>query len=137
MVTSVDVTAPDGGETWSLCFDRNVIGDVADYIVFMAYDQYGASSNKSGTTAGYNWVELSLKKFLNTEEIESNKNDLSDKKPVVDYRIDGNSAGKCTLAFIYHGHFQAKQQQREKDDCLMKVVKKDVIDGKTGKGVQQ
>ena len=39
----------------------------------MAYDQYGASSNKSGTTAGYNWVQLSLKKFLETEDIESNK----------------------------------------------------------------
>lgn len=73
LVVSVDVTAPDGSETWSLCFDRHVIGDVADYIIFMAYDQYGASSNKAGTTAGYDWVELSLKKFLNTEEIESNK----------------------------------------------------------------
>ena len=72
-VVSVDVTAPDGSETWSLCFDRHVIGDVADYIVFMAYDQYGTSSNKSGTTAGYNWVELSLNKFLKTEEIESQK----------------------------------------------------------------
>lgn len=73
LVVSVDVTAPDGGETWSMCFDRNVIGDVADYIVFMAYDQYGASSNKSGTTAGYNWVQLSLKKFLETEDIKSDK----------------------------------------------------------------
>ena len=25
LVISVDVTAPDGGETWSMCFDRNVI----------------------------------------------------------------------------------------------------------------
>lgn len=73
LVTSVDVTAPDGGETWSLCFDRHVIGDVADYIVFMAYDQNGVSSTKPGTTAGYNWVKLSLNKFLTTEEIESNK----------------------------------------------------------------
>lgn len=73
VVISVDVTAPDGSETWSMCFDRHVIGDVADYIVFMAYDQYGASSNKSGTTAGYNWVELSLNKFLKTEEIENSK----------------------------------------------------------------
>ena len=73
IVVSVDVTAPDGSETWSLCFDRNVIGDVADYIIFMAYDQYGTSSNKSGTTAGYDWVNLSLNKFLKTEEIESNK----------------------------------------------------------------
>ena len=73
LVTSVDVTAPDGSETWSLCFDRNVIGDVADYIVFMAYDEYGVSSNKPGTTAGYDWVNLSLNKFLTTEEIESEK----------------------------------------------------------------
>ena len=73
LITSVDVTAPDGGETWSMCFDRHVIGNVADYIVFMAYDQYGVSSKKAGTTAGYNWVELSLNKFLQTEEIESEK----------------------------------------------------------------
>ena len=73
LVTSVDVTAPDGGETWSMCFDRHVIGDVADYIIFMAYDEYGVSSTKPGTTAGYDWVKLSLNKFLQTEEIESNK----------------------------------------------------------------
>ena len=72
-VLSVDVTAPDGGETWSMCYDRNVIGDVADYIVFMAYDQYGSSSPKEGTTAGYNWVENNLKKFIDREEIDSNK----------------------------------------------------------------
>lgn len=73
VVLSVDVTAPDGGETWSMCFDRNVIGNVADYIVFMAYDEYGTSSTKSGTTAGYDWVKLNLTKFLQTEEIKSDK----------------------------------------------------------------
>ena len=72
-VTSVDVTAPDGGETWSMCFDRHVIGDVADYIIFMAYDQNGVSSTTPGTTAGYNWVSLSLNKFLQTEVIDSDK----------------------------------------------------------------
>ncbi len=72
-VLSVDVTAPDGADTWSLCFDRHVLGDVADYLVFMAYDQYGASSDKAGTTAGYNWVELNLQKFLQTYEVESDK----------------------------------------------------------------
>lgn len=73
IILSVDVTAPDGGGDWSECYDRNVIGDVADYIVFMAYDQYGAGSKKSGTTAGYNWVETNLKKFINRENIPSNK----------------------------------------------------------------
>lgn len=73
IILSVDVTAPDGGSNWSNCYDRNVIGDVADYIVFMAYDQYGISATEPGTTAGYNWVETSLKKFIEREEIPSNK----------------------------------------------------------------
>ncbi len=72
-VLSVDVTAPDGSPDWSLCYDRNVIGKVADYIVFMAYDQYGTSSEKAGTTAGGDWVETNIKKFLNQEEVDSKK----------------------------------------------------------------
>lgn len=68
---SVDVTAPNGGDNWSLCYNRNVIGEVADYIVFMGYDQYGTS--KIGTTAGYNWLENSLKTFLGNEEVPSEK----------------------------------------------------------------
>lgn len=73
IILSVDVTAPDGGSNWSNCYDRNVIGDVADYIVFMAYDQYGINASKPGTTAGHNWVENSLKKFIDREEIDSGK----------------------------------------------------------------
>jgi len=71
-VFSVDVTAPDGSENWSLCFDRNVIGHVADYIVFMGYDEHGVSS-KAGTVAGYNWVKTNVNKFINQEVIKSEK----------------------------------------------------------------
>ena len=70
---TVDVTAPDGSETWSLCFDRNVIANVSDYIVFMAYDQYGAGGNKEGTTAGYNWVENNINKFIGQEAVAKEK----------------------------------------------------------------
>lgn len=94
IITSVDVTAPDGGETWSLCFDRHVIGDVADYIVFMAYDEYGVSSTKPGTTAGYDWVKLSLNKFLQTEEIEPDKIILAIPFYTRVWTTDGN--GKVT-----------------------------------------
>ena len=72
-VLSVDVTAPDGGEEWSLCYDRNVLGDVADYLVFMAYDQNGVSSTKAGTNAGYDWVKANLEKFINREEVAPEK----------------------------------------------------------------
>ena len=70
---SVDVTAPDGSETWSLCFDRDTIADVSDYIIFMAYDQHGPSSKKAGTVAGYNWVETNIKKFLGQEDVDAEK----------------------------------------------------------------
>ncbi len=73
VVISVDVTAPDGSDTWSLCYNRNVLGNVADYLIFMAYDQHGTSSNKTGTVAGYNWVETNINKFLNQEEVEADK----------------------------------------------------------------
>ena len=39
----------------------------------MAYDQYGESSTKAGTTAGHDWVKVNLRKFINTEEIDPNK----------------------------------------------------------------
>ena len=72
-VLSVDVTAPDGAPEWSLCFDRYTIGKVADYVMFMAYDQYGVSATKAGTTAGHNWVEANVKKFLGQEEVKAEK----------------------------------------------------------------
>ena len=68
---SVDVTAPDGASNWSLCYDRKVIGEVADYIVFMGYDQYGA--NTIGTTSGYKWVENTINKLIKNSEIPSDK----------------------------------------------------------------
>lgn len=70
---TVDVTAPDGSETWSLCYDRDVLAKVSDYIVFMAYDQYGTGGNKEGTTAGYNWVENNVNKFIGQEAVAKEK----------------------------------------------------------------
>ena len=69
---SVDVTAPDGTENWSLFFDRNLIGHEADYVVFMAYDQHGVGT-KAGTVAGYNWIENNINKFIEQEEVEAEK----------------------------------------------------------------
>ena len=73
LTLSVDVTAPDGSDTWSLCFDRNVIGQVADYIIFMGYDQNGVSAAEAGTVAGADWVELNIKKFLGQEGVSNDK----------------------------------------------------------------
>ncbi len=68
---SVDVTAPYGSANWSLCYNRNLIGEVADYIVFMGYDQNGA--NAFGTTSSYNWVENSINNFIKGENVPAEK----------------------------------------------------------------
>lgn len=72
-VLSVDVTAPDGSENWSLCYNRYKIAKNSDYIIFMGYDQYGISSTSAGTTAGADWVEVNIKKFLGQEEVNKDK----------------------------------------------------------------
>ena len=72
-VLSVDITAVDGGDDWSECYDRNTLGNVADYLVFMGYDQYSSNSKKAGTTAGYNWIETNITKLINREEVKAEK----------------------------------------------------------------
>ena len=73
MVLCVDVTEPDGSDTWSLCYNRNVIGKVADYIVFVAYDEHNSSSKKAGSNASYSWVEQNIKKFIEQEVVNPEK----------------------------------------------------------------
>ncbi|MBO5478661.1 MAG: hypothetical protein J6A04_02975 [Clostridia bacterium] len=98
IVTSVDVTAPDGSESWSLCFDRDVLADAADYLVFMAYDQYGISSTTPGTTAGCNWVEANIKKFLGQEAVAKEKIILG--MPLYTRLWKTDVAGKSTSSVI-------------------------------------
>lgn len=73
IVVSVDVTAPDGSENWSLCYNRKILAKAADYLCFMAYDQHGTSSPKAGTVAGCDWVEKNINKFLKQEDVAKEK----------------------------------------------------------------
>ncbi len=73
MRLSVLLTEPDGSDTWSLCYDRNTIGKVADYVVFMGYDQHTGSSQTAGTIAGADWVEININKFLGQEGVSKDK----------------------------------------------------------------
>jgi spore germination protein YaaH len=64
LVVSVDVSIPDGSDTWSLCYDREALGEVVDYVALMTYDQHWASSPIAGSVAEITWVEKNLKKVL-------------------------------------------------------------------------
>lgn len=98
IVTSVDVTAPDGSENWSLCYDRDLLANEADYIVFMAYDQHGVSSTSAGTVAGCDWVEANIKKFIGQEAVKKEKIILGMPLYTRLWRTDNN--GKVTSSVI-------------------------------------
>ena len=73
IITSVDVNVPDGSSEWSLCYNSKAISDSCDYIMVMAYDQYGQNSSKPGPVAGLDWVEKNIKKMLERDEIDNEK----------------------------------------------------------------
>lgn len=71
LTISMDVTIKSLSENWSLCYDRQALGEVVDYVAVMTYDQHWASSPEPGSVAQYTWVENGLKGIL--EEVPSEK----------------------------------------------------------------
>ncbi|MGI6622747.1 MAG: glycosyl hydrolase family 18 protein [Acetivibrionales bacterium] len=71
LFVSVDVSVPDGSDTWSKCYDRKALAESVDYICLMTYDQHWSTSPKAGSTAELIWVEENLQKTLN--EVPANK----------------------------------------------------------------
>lgn len=53
--------------------DRQRIGDVADYVILMGYDQKGSWSNEAGSISSVKIVEEQLNSLINDSKIESNK----------------------------------------------------------------
>ncbi len=64
LVVSVDVTIPDGSDTWSKCFDRKALAETVDFVCLMTYDQHWASSPIAGSTAELAWVDKNVEKTL-------------------------------------------------------------------------
>lgn len=64
LVVSMDVTVKSQSATWSLCYERERLSQVVDYIMLMAYDQHGASSKVAGPVSSIPWVEWTIKQTL-------------------------------------------------------------------------
>ena len=64
LVLSVDVTKHAAGSSWSLCYDRKALGNICDYVVLMAYDQYPAGSSVAGPVASHPWTRDAVDKLL-------------------------------------------------------------------------
>lgn len=47
LVVSIDIGVPDGSENYSLCYDREALGEIVDYVMVMTYDQHWSTSPKA------------------------------------------------------------------------------------------
>lgn len=60
---SMDVTPPSDSPNWSLVYDRQALAPALDYMMVMAYDQYGRTSPVAGPAASYPWVEKAVQQM--------------------------------------------------------------------------
>lgn len=73
ITVSVDVTIPGGSDTYSLCYDRKALANAVDYMMLMAYDQYGSWSKNPGPNASISWVENNIETMLGYEGVSKEK----------------------------------------------------------------
>ncbi|MDR9857112.1 glycosyl hydrolase family 18 protein [Paenibacillus sp. VCA1] len=73
LVVSVDVTPKSGSEMWSRFLDRRSLGETADFIILMAYDEHWASSPKAGSVSSLPWAESAVRKILEEDEVPPEK----------------------------------------------------------------
>lgn len=71
LTLSIDVTIKSKSENWSMFYDREKLGELVDYVILMAYDEYPRGSKVSGSVASIPWVERGIKTLL--DEVPNNK----------------------------------------------------------------
>lgn len=115
MKLSVDVTAPDGSPNWSLCYDRKTIGEIADYIIFMAYDQTSKNGSRVGSNAALNWVETNINKFIKNNEVDSHKLIIAIPfySRIWKTNADGSSAGSSDINMNKQSKYIDKATKKE------------------------
>jgi spore germination protein len=64
-VLSIDVS-PDLGTDWTEAFDYAKLGDAADYVVLMGYDEHWGGSPKAGSVSSLPWIEKAVNTLINS-----------------------------------------------------------------------
>jgi spore germination protein YaaH len=64
MIVSVDVTRENPDPNWSGCYDRRGLGQVADFIIMMGYDEDLGIDGPIGSVASLPWVEEGIQLLL-------------------------------------------------------------------------
>ena len=71
LTVSIDVTVKSSSPTWSLCYERKRLAEAVDYVMLMAYDQYGGDSRVAGPNSSIPWTKASIETTL--QEVPAEK----------------------------------------------------------------
>ncbi len=67
-VLNLSIIFHSSSENWSMCYDHKKLGEIADYLTVMAYDENTALA---GSTASLPWVQSGLERMI--EDVPSEK----------------------------------------------------------------
>jgi spore germination protein YaaH len=81
--------SPDQGSDWTAAFDYASLGNAADYIILMGYDEHWAGRADPGSVASLPWVEQGLDSLLN--EVRADHIILAMPLYTRDWSIDDNN----------------------------------------------
>lgn len=73
LIVSIDVTPKSNSEMWSVFLDRRALAPLVDFMMVMTYDEHWASSPKSGSVASLPWVEQSVVRILEEDDVPPSK----------------------------------------------------------------
>lgn len=73
LIVSIDVTPKSNSEMWSAFLDRRALNSVVDYLIVMAYDEHWAASPVAGSVASLPWVESSLSRIIEEDDVPPEK----------------------------------------------------------------
>ncbi len=65
IIMSIDLTIISNSPTWSMFYDREVLGEYSDYLMLMAYDERTRPEHGIGSIASLPWVEFGVDHLLN------------------------------------------------------------------------
>lgn len=71
LIVSVDVTRENPDPFWSGSYDRSKLGEAADYIIMMGYDEHWSGGGKAGSVSSLPWVSGGIQLLM--KEVPSQK----------------------------------------------------------------
>ncbi len=116
LVLSVDVSMISMEPYWSRGYDRGALGEAADYVVLMAYDEHWEGCPVPGSVASLPWVERGLQQVL--KEVPPEKLILAVPFYTRIFQVENTAGGDAQVSSRSYGMERAEEIIAGKDYTL-------------------